>query len=77
MLSLVELDANTILPRHSHPHEQSTFVLEGELEFDLGGETRTMRAGRTGIIPGGVEHFVTVGPCRPGCWISFHLSGKT
>jgi quercetin dioxygenase-like cupin family protein len=62
LLSLVELDANTILPRHSHPHEQSTLVLEGELEFELGGETRTIRAGELVIIPGGVEHFVTVGP---------------
>jgi quercetin dioxygenase-like cupin family protein len=61
-LSLVELDANTILPRHSHPHEQSTFVLEGELEFELGGETRTIRAGELVMIPGGVEHFVKVGP---------------
>lgn len=62
LLSLVELDANTILPRHSHPHEQSTFVLEGELEFELGGEIRLVRAGELVIIPGGVEHFVTVGP---------------
>jgi quercetin dioxygenase-like cupin family protein len=62
LLSLVELDANTILPRHSHPHEQSSFVLEGELEFELGGETRTIRAGELVVIPSGVEHFVKVGP---------------
>jgi quercetin dioxygenase-like cupin family protein len=62
LLSLVELDANTVLPRHSHQHEQSTFVIEGELEFELGGETRTIRSGELVIIPGGVEHFVKVGP---------------
>ncbi len=62
LLSLVELKANTVLPRHSHPHEQSTFVLEGELQFELGGETRTIRAGELVIVPGGVEHFVIVGP---------------
>jgi quercetin dioxygenase-like cupin family protein len=62
MLSLVELDANTVLPRHSHPHEQSTFVLEGELQFELGGESRLVKAGELVIVPGGVEHFVTVGP---------------
>ena len=62
LLSLVELDAHTLLPRHSHPHEQSTFVLEGELEFELAGETRTIRAGELVIIPGGIEHFVKVGP---------------
>jgi quercetin dioxygenase-like cupin family protein len=62
LLSLVELDANTVLPRHSHPHEQSTYVLEGELEFELGGEIRIIRAGELVIVPGGVEHFVKVGP---------------
>ena len=64
LLSLVELDANITLPNHSHPHEQSTFVLEGELEFHLGEETRLLRAGDLVIIPGGVEHFVKVGPMQ-------------
>jgi len=62
LLSLVELDANTVLPRHSHPHEQSTYILEGELDFEVGGETQRVRAGEIVIIPGGVEHFVKVGP---------------
>ncbi len=62
MLSLAELDPDTILPRHSHPHEQSTYVLEGELVFEIAGETRLIKAGEIAIIPGGVEHFVTVGP---------------
>ncbi len=62
LLSLVDLDADTVLPRHSHPHEQSTFVLEGELEFELAGETRLVKAGELIIIPGGVEHVAKVGP---------------
>ena len=61
MLSLAELDPDTILPPHSHPHEQSTYVLEGELLFEVGGETRLIKAGELAIIPGGVEHHVTVG----------------
>jgi quercetin dioxygenase-like cupin family protein len=64
LLSLVDLDADTVLPRHSHPHEQSTFVLEGELEFELAGETRLVHAGELIIIPGGVEHVAKIGP-RP------------
>ena len=62
LLSLVDLDANTTLPSHSHPHEQSTIVLFGELEFVLGEETQTLKAGELVVIPGGVEHFVKVGP---------------
>jgi quercetin dioxygenase-like cupin family protein len=62
LLSLVDLEPNTVLPRHSHPHEQSTFVLHGELEFEIEGEKQILRAGELVIIPGGVEHFVRVGP---------------
>jgi quercetin dioxygenase-like cupin family protein len=62
LLSLVDLDANTILPPHSHPHEQSTFVLEGELTFEIEGQETLVRAGEIMIIPGGVEHLARVGP---------------
>ena len=62
LLSLVDLEANITLPKHSHPHEQSTYVLEGELLFYLADESRLLRAGDVVIIPGGVEHFAKVGP---------------
>jgi quercetin dioxygenase-like cupin family protein len=62
LLSLVDLEANSVLPRHSHPHEQSSYVIFGELEFEVGGETRLVKSGEIIIIPGGVEHFVKVGP---------------
>lgn len=32
---------------HSHPHEQLTYVLEGEFEFTIGDETRIVKAGDT------------------------------
>ncbi len=58
MLSRVELAAGSEVPPHSHPHEQAGVVLDGELEFTIGGETRTVRAGEMYIIPGNVEHSV-------------------
>jgi quercetin dioxygenase-like cupin family protein len=61
LLSLVDLDANTVLPKHSHPHEQSTFVLKGELEVEMAGETYVVRSGEFFIFPSGVEHCVRVG----------------
>lgn len=64
MLSLVDLDAETILPAHSHPHEQGGYVLEGELTFNIGGEIRLVRSGEIFLIPGGVEHSVKVGPAH-------------
>jgi unsaturated pyranuronate lyase len=62
LLSLVDFEANTILPRHNHPHEQSTFVLFGELEFFVGEDSQILKAGELAVIPAGVEHYVKVGP---------------
>lgn len=62
MLAVVDLEANTLLARHSHPHEQASFVVAGELDFTVGGETRHLKPGDICIIPGGVEHWVQVGP---------------
>ncbi|MBI3637701.1 MAG: cupin domain-containing protein [Candidatus Rokubacteria bacterium] len=41
---------------HRHPHEQVFWMLSGTMEFRLGNEKRTCRAGDLGVIPGGVEH---------------------
>ena len=58
MLSRVEIAANSVVPLHSHPHEQAGIVVEGELEFTIGGETRRLKPGDMYIIPGNVEHTV-------------------
>jgi len=62
LVSLVDLDAGAVLPNHSHPHEQCSYVLSGELHFTVGGETKLVNAGEVVIIPGDVEHSATVGP---------------
>jgi quercetin dioxygenase-like cupin family protein len=41
---------------HAHPHEQVFIMISGTMEFRLGSERRTCRAGDVGLIPGGVEH---------------------
>jgi quercetin dioxygenase-like cupin family protein len=61
MLSVVELEPGSIVPMHSHPHEQAGIVLEGEFDLTIGGETRRVRKGDMYIIPGGVEHAVVTG----------------
>ena len=52
----VELDADTIVPEHSHPHEQVGTVIAGELSLTLDGETRRLQPGDVYIIPGDVPH---------------------
>lgn len=61
LMSLLELAPGCVVPRHSHPHEQVGIMLEGEMEFTIGDETRIVKAGDIFVIPGGVEHSVKVG----------------
>lgn len=43
------------LPLHSHGAQWGT-VVEGEIEFTIGGETKIYRAGDSYSIPAGVAH---------------------
>jgi quercetin dioxygenase-like cupin family protein len=42
--------------RHSHPHEQLVYVIQGHLRFINGDETFDVHAGDSFVVPGGVEH---------------------
>ena len=66
MLSIVNLDEGSLVPRHTHPHEQAGMVLEGEMELGVGQQTRVLKKGEAYVIPGGVEHFARShnGPCK-------------
>jgi quercetin dioxygenase-like cupin family protein len=59
--SLVDIPAGGVVEEHSHPNEQMGLVLEGELTFTIGGETRTLKPGDVFRIPGGVPHSVVAG----------------
>ncbi len=45
-------------PPHSHPHEQVTYVADGELIFYLDGEPHQLRKGDMFTIPPDVPHTV-------------------
>ena len=61
LMSVVELDPNSEVPNHTHPHEQSGIMLEGEMEMNIAGETRLLKPGDVYIIPGDVEHWARSG----------------
>ena len=65
MMGLIDIEANSIVPKHSHPHEQCGRILSGSAWFKVGGETKLLREGDHYVIPGGVEHEVKTGdtPC--------------
>src|SRR5207245_4448916 len=43
MVNFAHYAPNTEAPSHTHAEEQVTFVIDGEFEFDLDGDVRTMR----------------------------------
>jgi quercetin dioxygenase-like cupin family protein len=61
-LGVIELDADSIVPEHSHDHEQLGICLSGSLLFRVGDESKELGAGETWSIPSNVPHEVHVGP---------------
>jgi quercetin dioxygenase-like cupin family protein len=55
-LSFVDIKQGAQLPEHSHPHEQITYILEGELDMVIGGEKMLLTPGMVHVIPGNVPH---------------------
>ncbi|MFN2463784.1 MAG: cupin domain-containing protein [Candidatus Dormibacteria bacterium] len=55
-MALVDLEPGTPLQEHHHENEQLGFVIQGELTFTIGGETRTLHPGDTYSIPSDVPH---------------------
>jgi quercetin dioxygenase-like cupin family protein len=60
MMSLVDLEPNSVVEEHSHPHEQVGMVLEGSAIFFIGGEEKTLCPGDLYRIPGNMRHKVVV-----------------
>ena len=58
MMSYVDIDANTTIAEHNHPHEQMGLFLEGEAEFTIGDEKRIVKPGMAYLIPSNVKHKV-------------------
>lgn len=55
-LGLVEIEAGSNLAEHKHPHEQITYIIEGELEMMIGGVPHTLKAGMSQVIPSDTLH---------------------
>lgn len=65
-ISYWNLQPGAVLPKHSHPHEQITTLIEGEMEMTLDGEVRELRPGMVVVIPSGGEHSVVA---RTACYV--------
>ena len=51
-----EIDADSPLPEHAHPHEQVVNMVDGTFILTVAGEKRVLKAGAIVVIPSNVKH---------------------
>ena len=56
MLARVLLKKGCIVPLHSHPNEQLTYIVEGALKFYIDGQEIVVHAGEVLCIPANMPH---------------------
>jgi len=57
---MVELQSGVVVAKHTHPGEEISVVLEGELVLQMAGKPDvTVKAGQPFFIPSGIVHGVT------------------
>jgi quercetin dioxygenase-like cupin family protein len=59
-LTEFHLAKGSVIPEHSHPHEQTGYLVSGRLTFRIGAETFEAQTGDGWNISGGVAHAVEV-----------------
>lgn len=56
LANCVTFEPHTEAPMHAHLEEQVVIVVEGQFDFTIDGETKTMRVGDVAVIPPWVPH---------------------
>ena len=56
LMSEFLLNKGTVLPKHSHPHEQTGYLVSGRIRLAIGNETRELSPGDSWCIAGNIEH---------------------
>ena len=55
-IALWEVKAGSILPEHSHIHEQSSQVTSGKFELTIDGKTEVYEPGMIAVVPSNSVH---------------------
>jgi quercetin dioxygenase-like cupin family protein len=56
LMTEFQFDAGSDLPEHSHPHEQTGYLLSGKVVFTCGGEDHVVLPGDSWCVSGDVTH---------------------
>jgi quercetin dioxygenase-like cupin family protein len=54
------LGRGAVLPKHSHPHEQTGYLVKGHITLHIGNDASTIRPGDSWNIPPSVEHWAKI-----------------
>ncbi len=52
----VDFNPGYAAPMHTHPGEEIIYVIEGTLEYEIGGKKSTVKAGDVLFVPSGTPH---------------------
>lgn len=56
MITMVDLEPNSVMPVHKHEHEQITYIVKGKMEMTVGDEKVMLGPDEGFVIPSNVEH---------------------
>ncbi len=59
LLSEVTMEPGSVVPWHSHPHEQIGYLVSGRLLMEVGEDKMELGPGDTWLIPGDIPHQAT------------------
>jgi quercetin dioxygenase-like cupin family protein len=60
LMTEFRLQKDAELPRHSHPHEQTGYLVSGHMTLRIGNDEADIRPGDSWNIPGSVGHGATI-----------------
>ncbi|PKG33190.1 cupin domain-containing protein [Methanoregula sp.] len=60
LMAEFRLKKGSQLPRHSHPHEQTGYLVSGHMTLRIHDEESDIRPGDSWNIPGNVEHSAVI-----------------
>ena len=55
-IAFLEIKKGALLPEHHHIHEQTTQIIEGQLELTINGKTNILESGTIAVIPSNSKH---------------------
>jgi len=56
LMAEFRLHKGATLPLHAHPHEQSGYLVKGQIRLTIGAEVHSVTPGDSWCIAGGVNH---------------------